>query len=321
MPDSLTRYLLVGTEQGLPGNRFGSWCRINFFFYILTFRHLHMIFHFISFSKHKTSSRRLWTSRVSFSTTCSWELQWVYPFHHHQHQQYGRAGCIIFHGQQNRGEDCIHIHGRPGCIPFRRQLYGGPGCIPFRRQLYGGQGYPFLPAPAVWTSREYLFPPPAVWTSRVYPFSPPAVCTSRVYPFLPPAVWTCRVCPFPPPAVWTCRVYCTYSMYPSPSLTDAGCMCLFPLCEVFLNAGMLAWSASCMPGTGMNKYADAGTCPVLEKGDPVRYRNSPLPEWDTDAGMPMLSPTLKLKNAERIGFIKSRTYEWMDAMADTNIGL
>ncbi len=157
MPDSLTRYLLVGTEQGLncTGNRSGSWCRINFFptfwlsgIYIWFFQH-----HLGSIKLAAADGR----AGYHFPLPAVWKCS-GYPFHHHQHQQYGRAGCIILHRQQNGGQGCIHFHGRPGCIPFRRQLYGGPGCILFYHQQYGrahqhyghaGCTYSMYPSPSL----------------------------------------------------------------------------------------------------------------------------------------------------------------------------
>ncbi len=38
---------------------------------------------------------------------------------------------------------------------------------------------------------------------------------------------------------------------------------------------------SSQSGTGMNKKSDAGTSRVPEQGDPIRYRNAPVPDWDT----------------------------------------
>jgi hypothetical protein len=62
----------------------------------------------------------------------------AYPFHLHQHQRYGRAGCIPFHCQQYGRAGCIPFHcqqyGRAACIPFHCQQYGQEGCIPFHHQ-------------------------------------------------------------------------------------------------------------------------------------------------------------------------------------------
>jgi hypothetical protein len=54
-----------------------------------------------------------------------------------------------------------------------------------------------------------------------------------------------------------------------------------------LNAGMSDCPASSQSGTGMNRNADAGTSPVPEKWDPVRYRNAQDRAEIQDAGMPM----------------------------------
>jgi hypothetical protein len=56
---------------------------------------------------------------------------------------------------------------------------------------------------------------------------------------------------------------------------------LFTFEKSFLNAGMPDCPASGQSVTRMSKNADAKTSPVPEKGDPVRYRNAPVPDWDT----------------------------------------
>jgi hypothetical protein len=161
-------------------------------------------------------------------------------------------------------------------IPFHRQRYGRGGCM----------------------------------TCMVYPFSPPVVLTYRLYPFPQPAEWTCRVCPFPPSSVWKCMVcpnrmnvlgvtiftvrimdvQCAGCMsFHRQQYERAGCVPFYcpqygrAGCTPFLNAGISDCPASCQFGTGMNKNAHAGTSPVPEEGDPVRYRTELH-----DAGMPML---------------------------------
>ncbi len=73
---------------------------------------------------------------------------------------------------------------------------------------------------------------------------------------------------------------------------------------LFLNAGISDCPASSQSGTGMNKSADAGISPVPKYGDPVRYRNAPVPDWDTgcrNAGMPMpvVSITMPMPSCAR----------------------
>jgi hypothetical protein len=50
----------------------------------------------------------------------------------------------------------------------------------------------------------------------------------------------------------------------------------------YLQFGCVVYcSASSQSGTGMNKNSDAGTSPVLELGDPVRYRIATKLDWNT----------------------------------------
>ncbi len=67
--------------------------------------------------------------------------------------------------------------------------------------------------------------------------------------------------------LWTCRMY----HFPLPAV--------FPFTTTN-NSCNVRLSASSQSGTGMNKTSDAGTSPVPEEGDPVRYRNAPVPDWD-----------------------------------------
>ncbi len=72
----------------------------------------------------------LWTCRMyHFPLPAVWTFA-GYPFHHRQHQQNGRAGCITFNSQQ---------YGRPCTLrlPFHRQQYALAGCIRFHSQQYG----------------------------------------------------------------------------------------------------------------------------------------------------------------------------------------
>ncbi len=70
------------------------------------------------------------------------------------------------------------------------------------------------------------------------------------------------------PAVWTCAAWVSLS-------------------PTTINTSSIdVQDVSSQSGTGMNRNADYVTSPVPELGDPVRFRNAPLPEfsgtdWDT----------------------------------------
>ncbi len=127
-------------------------------------------------------------------------------------------------------------------------VYGRAGCIPFHCHQYG----------SAWCIHFHChqysmdvhgvsFPPPAVWAYMVYPF-------------LLQAEWICRVCPCPPPTSTTSSVD-VQGVFISPPAVHAGCT---------------AYSFS--PPTML-------TCRVYPRpslaGDPVRYWNASVPDWDT----------------------------------------
>ncbi len=65
------------------------------------------------------------------------------------------------------------------------------------------------------------------------------------------------------------------------------------------------WSESCQSGTRMKINSDAGTILVPKKGDPVRYRNAPVADWDdwcrnTDAGGIGLDADALLRSLYRV---------------------
>ncbi len=89
-----------------------------------------------------------------------------YPFHLHQHKQYGRAWYITFHYLQFRcavgipftttNNSSMDVQEVSLCTTCSLVEYWVSLSLPT--------------TPAVWTCRVYLFPLPAVWKSRVYPF-------------------------------------------------------------------------------------------------------------------------------------------------------
>jgi hypothetical protein len=62
-----------------------------------------------------------------------------------------------------------------------------------------------------------------------------------------------------------------------------------PSFQFSLNAEMTDYPASGQSGTGMIKNADAGTSPVTEQREPVRYRTEIL---DARIQMPAASPSM-----------------------------
>ncbi len=73
------------------------------------------------------------------------------------------------------------------------------------------------------------------------------------------------------------------------------------------NAGMPDGPASGHSGTGMKKRDEAVTSTVLEYGDPVRYRNDPVRDWDFECriadadgiGLPILQ-ILQIQNNQKL---------------------
>ncbi len=216
---------------------------------------------------------------VSLSNTCSLDVH-GYPFHHHQHQQCGRAGWIPFQYLQFR-RAWVSLSPPPTpaiwtCRVYHLPLPAVQSCvgIPFTTtntssiDLQGvslstncsldGQWVSLWPTWAVWMFMVYPFPPPAVWRCRVYPFPLPAVCMCRVYLFLPPAVLMCRE------SLSTVQV------------VYAGCVCNpFHLWKVNLlmtvsGQSVLEWTKKLI----LEPIRHPG-------GDPVWYRNAPVPDWDT----------------------------------------
>jgi hypothetical protein len=195
------------------------------------------------------------------------------------HQQYGRAG-LSFHHQQGTcrvvspppAGDVQGVSPPPAVwkcrVSLHHQQYGNAGCLSTTSSVEV-QGV--SPPPVVWKCRVSLYhrqygragclsttssmdvqgvsPPLAVWTWWLKGVSPPQqyICTCRLQGV------------FQTLAVWTRGFLSTTS-----SLNMQGVYAFLP-----------ASGQSC---TGTIKNADVETSPVLESGDPFRYRNSPVPD-------------------------------------------